>query len=118
MEYEGFNFKPFGFDHEVSDLLEFLHCMDRLKTISDAFEHFLPMFPKAARDIAKGLAFLHSNDIVHRDLKPGNVLVSNKHYLNETMTSDQFADLYCKEPVNCKLTDLAKAALFCCKHQR
>lgn len=50
-----FDFKPFALDHKVSDLLEFLHCMDRLKTISDTFEHFLLKFPKAVSDIAKGL---------------------------------------------------------------
>jgi len=66
MEYEYFDFSPFGLDHQVSDLLDFLHCLDRVKTICDAFEHFLPMFPTVARDLAKGLAFLHSNDIVHR----------------------------------------------------
>ena len=71
----------------MSDLLEFLHCMNRLKTISDTFEHFLLKFPKAVSDIAKGL-FLHSNDIVYQDLKPGNVLVSNKHYLNKTITAE------------------------------
>ena len=65
MEYECFNFRPFGLDHQVSDLLEFLHCLDRLKTLNtDAFEHFLPMFSNGARDVAEGLAFLHADDIV------------------------------------------------------
>jgi len=36
------------------------------------------MFSKGARDVAKGPAFLHTNDIVHRDLKPGNILVSTR----------------------------------------
>ena len=45
MEYECFDFPPFGIDHQVSDLLKFLHCLDRLKTLNtDAFEHFLPFF--------------------------------------------------------------------------
>ena len=67
-------------------LLEFLHCLDRLKTLNiDAFEYFLLMLSNGACDVAEGLAFLHANDIVHRDLKPENVLVSNKHYMNKTV---------------------------------
>lgn len=30
---------------------------------------------KILRDVAEGVAFLHSQDIVHRDLKPKNVLL-------------------------------------------
>ena len=49
--------------HQVSVLLEFFHCLDRLKTLNtDAFEHFLPMFSKGALDVAECLAFLHAND--------------------------------------------------------
>ena len=66
MEYECFDFTLFGIDHQVSDLLKFLLCLDRLKTLNtDAFGHFLPMlFSKGARDVAEGLSFLHANDIV------------------------------------------------------
>jgi len=66
MEYECFDFTPFGVDHKVSDLLKFLLCLDRLKTLNtDAFGRFLPMlFSKGARDVAEGLSFLHANDIV------------------------------------------------------
>ena len=67
------------------------------------------MFPKAARDITEGLAFLHSQNIVHRDLKPGNVLVSNKHYLQPGIDQDQFKDLFCMDPVICKLTDFGES---------
>ena len=65
-EYECFDFTLFGIDHQVSDLLKFLLCLDRLKTLNtDAFGHFLPMlFSKGARDVAEGLSFLHANDIV------------------------------------------------------
>ena len=44
------------------------------------------MFSKGARNVAEGLAFLHTNDIVHRDLKPRKVLASNKHYINKTVS--------------------------------
>ena len=37
-----------------------------------------------ARDIGKGLAYLHENNMVHRDIKPGNILVTNTHYAHET----------------------------------
>lgn len=110
MTYECFDFKPFGLDHQVSDLLGFLHCLDQLESSSpDAFEHFLLMFPKAAIDVAEGLAFLHSKNIVHRDLKPGNVLVSNKHYLQPGIDQDQFKNLFSVNPVICKLTDFGES---------
>ena len=54
MEYECFDFLPFGLDVQVSDLCDLLHCLDRLKAVA-AFEHFLPVFPKAAIDIAEGI---------------------------------------------------------------
>ena len=96
--------------HQVSVLLEFFHCLDRLKTLNtDAFEHFLPMFSKGARDVAEGLAFLHANDIVHRDLKPGNVLVGNKHYMNKTVSPNEIPELFCEAPFVCKLTDFRES---------
>ena len=38
MEYECFDFLPFGLDVQVSDLLDLLHCLDRIQTV-EAFKH-------------------------------------------------------------------------------
>ena len=58
-----------------------------------------------ARDIGKGLAYLHENNMVHRDIKPGNILVTNTHYAHETK---HLAPMFEKRPVICKLADFGK----------
>ena len=55
-----------------------------------------------ARDIGKGLAYLHENNMVHRDIKPGNILVTNTHYAHETK---HLVPMFDKRPVTCKLAD-------------
>ena len=102
-------FGPFGLNHQISNLLEFLNTLDRIEGETEAFEHFLPVFPKAAKDVAEGLCFLHSNDIVHRDLKPSNVLVSNRHYCKKDISADQLPSVFADCPVVCKLTDFGES---------
>ena len=36
MEYECFDFLPFGVDAQVSDLLDLLHCLDRIQAVLGA----------------------------------------------------------------------------------
>ena len=46
MEFECFDFLPFGLDAQVSDkftICDLLHCLDRLQALP-AFKHFLPYF--------------------------------------------------------------------------
>ena len=104
MDYECFDFSPFGLNHQISNLLKFLNTLGHIEGQTEAFEHFLPVFPKAAKDVAKGLCFLHSNDIVHRDLKPRNVLVSNRHHCKKDISADQLPSVFADCPVVCKLT--------------
>jgi len=58
MEHECFDFLQFSLDVQVSDILKFLHCLDRMQA-GEAFQYFLPVFSNAAIDIAEGLEFLH-----------------------------------------------------------
>ena len=58
-----------------------------------------------ARDIGKGLAYLHENNMVHREIKPGNILVTNTHYAHETK---HLVPMFEKRPVTCKLADFGE----------
>ena len=71
------------------------------------FEGFEDLVVFAAKDILRGLRYLHANGIAHRDLKPANVLVSNQHY--SLLSKDQIASHFKLQPVVCKLTDFGES---------
>ena len=53
------------------------HCLEPM-LFTDPNPPQMERIEKIARDMAKGLAFLHSRGVVHRDIKPSNVLVDDQ----------------------------------------
>ena len=47
MEYECFDFLPFGLDAQVSNSRDLLHCLDRLQAVP-ALKHFFASFSKGS----------------------------------------------------------------------
>ena len=105
MEYEYFDFSPFGTDLKVNSLQDFLDAVYSEEGVGNGFAK---IHVKIATDIALGLQHLHNNDIVHRDLKPSNILVSNKHYCNFSSKSE-IAAAWKKEAIVCKLVDFGES---------
>ena len=97
LEYLCFSFIPFGENARVSSLANLLLHADA--------EYNLVVF--AAKDIARGLRYLHANGVAHRDLKPANILVSNQHY--SLLSKDQIASHFKLRPVVGKLTDFRES---------
>ena len=48
-----------------------------------------------ALDIARGMAYIHSQGIVHRDLKPDNVLISEDFHLKIADFGDACEEAHC-----------------------
>ena len=80
MEYCVFSFIPVQRIEKFSYLDQLLQYL----STEDLFTYFPGILNFMARDIGKGLAYLHENNMVHRDIKPGNILVTNTHYAHET----------------------------------
>ena len=101
MEYCVFSFTPV-------QRIEKFSCLDQLLqylSTEDLFTYFPGILNFMARDIGKGLAYLHENNMVHREIKPGNILVTNTHYAHETK---QLVPMFEKRPVTCKLADFGE----------
>ena len=103
LEYLCFSFIPFGENARVSSLADLLLHADAEYN----FEGFEDLVVFAAKDILRGLRYLHANGVAHRDLKPANVLVSNQHY--SLLSKDQIASHFKLQPVVCKLTDFGES---------
>ena len=102
-EYVSFSFSPFGTVCEISGLDEFLRFLDYFLV-----KKMKLFFPKISLDLIDGLQFLHNNGIAHRALKPANILVSNKHYANNTEYC-RTKHVHKKQPTQCKLTDFGES---------
>lgn len=100
IEYVYFDFVSIGGSKKIHTLTELLLYLDTFDC--KGFEHF-QMF--IAKDITKGLSFLHDNDVVHRDLKPDNILISNQHY----STSEEMKTVWNLKPIVAKITDFGES---------
>ena len=90
LSYQYFDFRPFGIEKEVNNLLQFLEVVDSFEETSLAV--LSPTVQKITQGISRVLTYLHDQDVTHRDLKPGNVLVSNGHNLQR---GEQRASIKC-----------------------
>ena len=106
LSYQCFDFRPFGIEKEVNNLLQFLEVVDSFEETSLAV--LSPTVQKIAQDISRALTYLHDQDVTHRDLKPGNVLVSKGHYSGEE-NSEQALNVFKINPIVCKITDLGES---------
>ena len=97
LEYEVFDFEPFGVQRKVMNLLDFVNFIH----LGEAVDLFEPMFRKVVLDTTEGLAGLHGRNVCHRDHKPGNILASNMHYTSYDFNNEMFRQRYCQNPVIC-----------------
>jgi mitogen-activated protein kinase kinase 1 len=73
------SYEAFFRDGKLFILLEYMDCgtmKDIMRNHPDGIEE--PKLAFIAREIMKGLRYLHESKVVHRDLKPANVLCNSK----------------------------------------
>ena len=77
VRYHGSFENPFSGD--VAILMEYMDAgtLETLLKTNGTFDE--ASLAKVARDILKGLNYLHARNIVHRDIKPANLLVNKKN---------------------------------------
>ena len=103
MDYECFDFSPFGLNHQISNLLEFLNTLDHIEGETEALSISCLFFRRLQRTSWKvSVFFIH-------DLKPSNVLVSNRHYCKKDISADQLPSVFADCPVVCKLADFGES---------
>ena len=93
---------------DISLIMEYMHMdLDQcMKTYPDIP---LPYKTSILRDVAYGLAYLHSKDIIHCDLNPGNVLLTE--FLRAKIADLGVARLYIKKGSRQSITSLCPGAL-------
>ena len=104
LEFMSFDFRPFGGDTCVSNLQDFISCIDTFDCENFDSPHLFKMIVK---NIASGIEYLHTAGVAHRDIKPANVLVSNQHYSTKSMT--EIVDAWGERPLVCKLADFGES---------
>ena len=93
---------------DISLIMECMH-MDLDKCIKTYPNIPLPYKTSILRDVAYGLAYLHSEDIIHRDLNAGNVLLTES--LRAKIADLGVAKLYIKKGSRHSITSMCPGAL-------
>ena len=86
---------------DISLIMEYMH-MDLEHCMKTYADIPLPYKTSILRDVAYGLAYLHSNNIIHRDLNAGNVLLTES--LRAKVADLGVAKLFDYQPIQRTIT--------------